>query len=158
MNNLTELKQRLIDYLSGLAAFENAAVTASYGEKPRAFPVKSPVIAVGIGGAEHAPAGLGGYLGGDAPSYGVSALITVRFGIYSPSAEDCGALYESLCAALFEAPMFGVWKTSCGNAGYDAKSAACLLPAEAVLRALWTTPKAEQRLFTEIQLREEPQA
>lgn len=158
MNNLAELKQRLIEYLSGLKAFENAAVVASYGENPRAFPIKSPVIAIGIGGAEHAPAGLGGYLGGDTPTYGVSALVTLRFGIYGASAEKCGELYESLCAALFETSMFGVWKTSCGKSGYDAKSAACLLPAEAVLRALWTTPKPEQRLFTEIQLREDIQA
>lgn len=158
MNNLTELKQRLIEYLSGLAAFEDAAVVASYGEKPRTFPVKSPVIAVGIAGAEHAPAGLGGYLGGDAPTYGVNALVTLRFGIYCPTAGECGELYEALCSALFEAPMFGVTKTACGKAAYDVKSATCLLPAEAVLRALWTTARTEQRLFTEIQLREEIQA
>lgn len=158
MNNLTELKQRLIEYLSGLTALEGAAVTASYDEKPRAFPIKSPVITVGIGGVEHAPAGLGGYLGGDAPAYGVNALVTLRFGIHAASADECGMLYETLCSALFDASVFGVTKTSCGKTGYDVKSAACFLQAEAVLRALWTTAKPEQRLFTEIQFREELQA
>lgn len=154
MENLTELKNRIIDYLSALSAFEKAAVVAAHPEKPRAFPLRSPVIAVETAGVELTAAGLGGYLGGDQALYGASALVTLRFGIYHATAEGCGLFYERLCNALLDAAWLGVQKADCERSSYDAKTGAHLLPASAVLKAAWAVPKQEERLFEEFDLKE----
>lgn len=155
MENLTELKRRVIEYLTGLAAFENAAVVPAYPEKQRAFPLTKPVVTVEIAGVALSSAGLGGYLGeGDAELYGAFALITLRFGIYHAETDGCQLLFESLCNALFDSDWLGIQKSGCERIGYDAKTAAYLLPAEAVLKTAWITPKQEERLFNEIYLKD----
>lgn len=154
MENLTELKNRVIDHLSGLSAFEETAVVAAHPEKPSAFPVKAPVVAVETVGVELSSAGLGGYLGGDSPLYGASALITLRFAIYHAAAEGCGLLFEKLCNALLDAAWLGIQKIDCERGVYDSKTCAYLLPASAVLRAAWTVPKQEERLFEEFYLKD----
>lgn len=154
MESLTELKRRVIEYLAGLTAFEDALIAAAYPETQRQFPLKTPVVTVDAAGAELVSAGFGGYLGGDVPHYGASAIITLRFGIRHASAEGCGILFESLCNALFDASWLGFQKINCERSGYDAKTAAHLLYATAVLKAAWIVPKQEERLFNEIYLKD----
>lgn len=154
MENLTEFKTRVIEYLSGLTAFEEAAAVAAFPDKQRVFPIKEPVITVEVSEVELVPAGLGGYLGGDSPAYGASALVTLRFGLYAAKAESCGTLYESLCNALFDAEWMRVSKVGCARCEYDAKTAAYLLPVTASLKAAWVVPRQQQRLFNEIEIKD----
>lgn len=154
MENLTELKRRIIEYLSGLRVFEDAVIVAAHPEKQRQFPLKTSVVTLETAGAELAPAGLGGYLGGEKPLYGATAVITLRFGIFHPSSEGCGVLFESLCNALFDASWLGPQKIKCEQPEYDAKTAAYLLPATAVLKVAWVVPKQEERLFDQICLKD----
>jgi len=152
MENFTQFKTRVIEYLSGLTAFADVAVIPAYIEKPKAFPLKNPVISVEIAGAELSAAGLGGYVGGDSPQYGMTALVTLKFGIYHTQAELCGKLFESLCDVLFSSPVAGVLKIRRRESLYDAKAAAHLLYAEADLKAVWVAGGAEERLFENIQI------
>lgn len=149
---LTELKNRVIEYLGGLADFEDAAVTAAYPEKQRSFPLKKPVITVETGGLDLSPAGLGSYLGGEAALYGASAKVSLRFGIYCEAAEYCGRLFESLCGALLDFSELGVMKISCEKLAYDSKTASYLLFASVETNAAWILEKSRERLFNGIEL------
>lgn len=149
---LTELKTQIIEYLGGLLDFENAAVVAAYPEKQRPFPLKKPVVTVETGGLDLAPAGLGSYLGGDAPLYGASASVSLRFGIYCEAAEACGNLFEALCDALLDFTELGVIKISCDKTVYDAKIAAYFLSATAEIKTAWILLKPQERLFSNIDL------
>ena len=152
MENLTEFKTRVMEYLAGLTSFADVAVVTAYTEEPRAFPLKKPVISVEITGAELSPAGLGGYVGGDAGAYGMAAVVTLKFGIHHTKSELCGKLFESLCDALFLSPVVGVLKIGRKDCVYDATTAACLLYAEADIKAVWLADKKEERLFENIQI------
>lgn len=147
---LTELKNRVIEYLGGLSDFKATTVTAAYPEKQRSFPLKKPVVTVETGGLDLTPAGLGSYLGGAAPLYGTAARVTLRFGIYCEAAEGCGILFEALAAALLDFSELGVIKISCEKLLYDAKTAAYLLSATAEINAAWILEKPQERLFSDI--------
>lgn len=155
MKNFTEFKTRVMEYLSGLAAFSDTAVIPAYTEQARGFPLKNPVITVEIGGAELNPAGLGNYLGGDAahrPQYGMDAVITLRFGISHTGAEACGRIFEAICDALFSSPVLSVQKIRRKEISFAPKTAACLLYAEAEVKAVWVAGEKEERLFENIQI------
>lgn len=154
MKPLTELKNQVIEHLGGLSDFENALVVPAYPEKPRSFPLNKPLITVEAQGVELKPAGLGGYLGGESPAYGTAASVALRFGIYSEISENCGALFEALCNALFDWGSLSVLKISCDKIIYDTKTSAYLLPASAEIKTAWLVPTARERLFTGIDLKE----
>lgn len=154
MKPLTELKNQVIEYLGGLSEFENAAIVPAYPEKQRSFPLSKPIITIEAQGVQLEPAGLGGYLGGETPLYGAAAAVVLRFGIYAEASENCGALFESLCNALFDSGSLRVLKISCDKIVYDAKMSAYLLPASAEIKTAWLVPKAQERLFTGIDLKE----
>lgn len=149
---LTELKTQVIEYLGGLADFENTSVVAAYPEKQRSFPLKKPVLTVETGGFGLAPAGLGSYFGGIEPLYGAAAAVSLRFGIYCEVAEACGTLFEALCDALLDFTELGVLKISCEKIAYDAKNAAYFLSASAEIKAAWLLLKPQERLFSDIDL------
>lgn len=149
---LTELKNHIIEYLGGLADFEDAAVAAAYPEKQRSFPLKKPVITVEIGGLDLSPAGFGSYLGGEAALYGAAAKVSLRFGIYCEASEDCGKLFESLCSALLDFSELGVIIISCEKLAYDSKTSSYLLFAAAETKTAWILEKPRERLFSEIEL------
>lgn len=149
---LTELKNQVIEYLGGLSDFEYAAVAAAYPEKQRPFPLKKPVVTVETGGLDLAPAGLGSYLGGDAPLYGAYAAVSLLFGIYCEAAEVCNNLFEALCGALLDFTELGVMKISCEKTVYDTKTAAYFLSASADIKASWILLKPQERLFSDIDL------
>ncbi|MCL2033429.1 MAG: hypothetical protein FWG94_01725 [Oscillospiraceae bacterium] len=152
MENFTQLKTRVIEYLSGLTTFAEVAVIPAYIDKAKAFPLKKPVISVEISGAELSDAGLGGYIGGDAARYGMSALVTLTLGIHHTKAELCGKLFESLCDALFSSQMISVLKIRQRESFYDAKTAACILYAEADVKVVWVAGEKEERFFENIQI------
>ena len=153
MESFTECKTRVIEYLSGLTPFADAVVVPSYTEKAKAFPLKKPVISVEISGAELGPSGFGNYLGGDSPQYGMTALITLTFGIHHTNAENCGKLFESLLDALFSSPIIHVQEIRRKQTTYDTKTAACLLYAEAAIKAVWLAGENGERLFENVILK-----
>lgn len=152
MENFAEFKNRVIEYLGGLTAFAGAAIIPAFGENARTFQAEEPVITVEISGAELAESGLGRYFGGDKGKLGMAAAITLKFGLRHKNAEGCCKLFESLLDALFASPMMSVQKIARAGVSYDAKSAACVMYAEAELRAVWLSEGANERLFENIRL------
>lgn len=146
MDNLTELKQGLVDYFKLVAGFPQADIRLAHPAAQRDFPLKNPVVAVGLEQVEIAPAGLGGYLGadtqGDEALWGSGADITLRLDVYCPAqdgGQGCHRIYEAICGSLLMGrSRFGVQKVWCGQLGWNKDACANLLPVFATLRAALT--------------------
>jgi len=143
METLGALKEALADYLRAAFTGELAEVrfVGEFSGDPRAFPLRRPVIAVGVEQVALAESGFGGYLGeGESASlHGRAAEITVRFDIHCPPARGgarCHELYEALCdALLLRADPFGFLRLGCGEIAFDKESDANRMRAAGVLRA-----------------------
>lgn len=100
-NDLSGLKNALITYLRADMEFSGIRITPEY-PSAREYPMKKPVIAIGIDSAE-LRGSLGSYMGMDDSGgiYGSECLITMRFDILAPEGGyDPCVLMEKLCDAL----------------------------------------------------------
>lgn len=152
LNYFHELKTDLVQYLQGREGFDGVRIQAAFPADKREYPLKQPVVAVGLDSVEISPGGLGGYWGereGEA-LFGDGAQITVRFDLYAPAPEGGGRLhdlYEALCGALMPvAGPFGLTRLWCGEAAYDKEAAANRLVAKATLRAAVLRGEDEPRI------------
>ena len=149
MGTMTALKASIVDYVERHAldgALHGAKAVAEFPSSERVYPLKKPVIAVGIESVALSGGALGGYYGsrpeGGADVYGRSALVTVYFDIHCPvfqGGEGCHAVYEALCDALLLGGCpFGFYRMWCGGVGYDGDTAANRLRVRAALRGAVT--------------------
>lgn len=106
MDGITQLKQAVAAALRDAGGIAGAKVLTAYPAVQREFPLRGPVVAVGVEQVALAPGGFGGYFGaeaGGAPLYGSGATVTLRFDLYCPAgagAEGCEQLFEALCDRL----------------------------------------------------------
>lgn len=149
METMAALKASIVAYVERYAldgALHGAKAVAEFPAADRAYPLKKPVIAVGIESVELTGGALGGFYGSQPDSgadvYGRSALVTVYFDIHCPvfqGGEGCHAVYEALCDALLlgNCP-FGFYRMWCGGIAYDGDTAANRLRVRAALRGAVT--------------------
>lgn len=141
MESITQLKRQVADYLRNNGSLATAKVMTSFPSAQRDFPLKKPLVAVGLEGVELTPGGFGGYWGerGEQSLYGSSAAITLRIDLYCPvshSGDGCHDLYETICDRLMlRQNPFGALKLGCGEIGYDKLAWANRLTVLCTLRA-----------------------
>lgn len=141
MESVSELKREVAGYLRGQEGLQGARILEAFPAAQRDFPLKKPVVAVGIDGVEAASEGFGDYWGDNGTDrlHGAGAVITLRFDLYMPTGAGGGGLhplYEALCdCMLLRQNPFGVQKLSCGDTGYDKAAGANCLTARARLRS-----------------------
>lgn len=144
MRSLIELKGAVAGFLAAHPAFGGAKVLQAYPAAEREYPLRRPVVAVGLDSVRASQGGFGGYLGEEREGsvYGRVLDVTLRFDIYGKSdapPEECHALYESLCSALMleEAP-FGFIRLWCGAPEPDKAARAVRLTARGTVRGALT--------------------
>lgn len=149
METMAALKAAIVAYVERNAlevALHGAKAVTEFPSADRVYPLKKPVIAVGIESVALTGGALGGFYGsqpgGGADVYGRSALVTVYFDIHCPvfqGGEGCHAVYEALCDALLLGSCpFGFYRMWCGGIEYDGDTAANRLRVRAVLRGAVT--------------------
>lgn len=142
MENLTELKQEIVQRLTQSGAFSEVDIVEAYELRCREYPITRSVIAVGVEAVELTPGGLGGYYGEreQQPLYGGGARVSLRFDLYAPQAEGSGrlhGLYESLCDILMlRGNTLHIEKMWCGDVIHEASDAALHLAARATLHTV----------------------
>lgn len=125
MESITQLKHDVAAFLENTAGFEDAGVMAAFPAAQRDFPLRCPMVVVGLDRVEAAPGGFGGYWGerGEDSLSGSGARITLRFDLYAPAemGGDClHRLYEALCdRLLLRTTPFGFRRLWCGEIAYD---------------------------------------
>lgn len=149
METMAALKQSVVDYLArhgAGGALQQARLVCEYPDMVRAYPLKQPVVAVGVESVALSDGGMGGYYGergdGSASCYGKAAVVTMYFDIHCPPSqggEGCHRLYEALCDLLLlgDCP-YGFYRMHCDGIGYDKDTAANRLRATATLRGAVT--------------------
>jgi len=146
MNNLSELRQEILQRLSQSERFAGVSLAAAYPPARRTDPVSGPVLALGVDSVQCAPGGLGGYWGEreEQALYGSALEVTLRFDLYGPipqGGEPLYRLYEALCDVLMlQRAVAGVEKLWCGELEQDKTALALHLPVKAALRAALTVP------------------
>ena len=142
MNNLQELKQALVDYLTPRFA-PDAQVVDEYPQTARPACPSTPMVGVGIHQVQAVSAGASPYLGAaeGQEQFGRGLDITLRFTILSPdNAGDCHRLFTTLCQALLlESCPLPVSGLSCDELRYDRALGGFVLTARAGLPALFAT-------------------
>lgn len=110
---------------------------AAFPAARRDFPLRRPVVAVGLDSVEAAPGGFGGYWGerDGQPLAGTGARITLRFDLYATDGgEALPRLYEALCDhLLLRGSPFGFRRLWCGAVAYDKTADAHRMTARATL-------------------------
>ena len=137
------LKQALAQYLQGVPALKQAKLLTEYPAAEREYPLKAPVVAVGLDAMEVLPGGLGGYWGEQqdlTAVYGRALELTIRFDFLCAPKQGgaaCHELWEAVCTALaLEQCPFAFQKLWCGQLEFDKTLSANRLTARASLRAL----------------------
>lgn len=107
MDSLTGLRREIAACLEADGRFDGCKVVTSYPAKRRDYPVRKPVLAVGLDAAE-AKGSLGGFLAAEpgADLYGAAAAVTLRFDLFFP-AEGADTDPYGLLDALWERLLIG---------------------------------------------------
>lgn len=151
MESIRELRRAVALYLRGQDGLLDGEVLEAFPAAQRDFPVKKPLIAVGIEAVETAPQGLGGYWGerGEERLHGAGAVITLRFDLYCPVGVTAGGLhelYEGLCdCLLLRGSPFHVGRLWCGDTAYDKLAGALHMTARAEIRSALLTGEPVDR-------------
>lgn len=140
METITALKASIMQFLQDSHRFGGVGLVSRFPASERDFPLKRPMIAVGIDSVELGCGGLGGYYGEQQGGsvYGSTAVVTLALEIFAPAREGgdrCHALFEALCDVLVlgQNP-FCIGKLACGGVAFDGAVGGNRLAAKASLR------------------------
>lgn len=140
LDSLTRLREEIAAYLEADGRFTGCKIMTAYPGRKRDYPVRKPVLAIGLDAVE-AKGSLGGFLtaGAEADLYGAAVAVTLRFDLFTPAEGESNpyilldALWERL---LIEEGPFGFLSFSNAGMAWDSVTEANRLTAKGTLQLL----------------------
>lgn len=130
MRSVGDVKAKIAAYIKADGRFAGADVSTAFSQAQRKFPLKKPLVLVGVQALEVLPGAMGRYFGGTVQDglmqtevFGSEAIVTLRFDLYSPTmsgGKGCEQLHEGLCDALvLSQGEINLEQLECGEIIYD---------------------------------------